>query len=100
MAGVGAVSIDAASLAARPATGAAEQAAQEFEALFLSQTVDELLRNVPDGMMSGGHVEEMWRSFLARAIAEEMAAGGRSGIAQSIETAIAGYNRTTGEGGQ
>jgi hypothetical protein len=46
--------------------------------------------------MGGGHGEEMWRSFLARAIAEEIAEGGRTGIAQSVETAIAGYGRGAG----
>ncbi|MCU4654330.1 rod-binding protein [Roseibacterium sp. SDUM158016] len=90
------VAVHVAAISARPLAGAAEQTAQDFEALFLSQTVDQLLRTVPEGMMGGGHVEEMWRSFLANAIAEEMAAGGRAGIAQSVEAAIAGYSRTEG----
>lgn len=95
------VSIDPAALSVRATTtGSAENVARDFEALFLSQTVDQLLRTVPGGMMGGGHVEEMWRSFLARAIADEMATGNGSGISQSVETAIAGYNRTAGEIGQ
>jgi flagellar protein FlgJ len=66
--------------------------------MFLSQTVDQMLKTVPEGMLGGGHAEEMWRSFLARAIADEIASGGRVGVAQSVEAAIAGYNRAAGEG--
>jgi flagellar protein FlgJ len=84
--------------AARPATSAEVETAREFEAMFLSQTVDQMLKTVPEGMLGGGHAEEMWRSFLARAIADEIASGGRVGVAQSVEAAIAGYNRAAGEG--
>ena len=87
----------AAILSARPATANPAETAREFEAMFLSRTVDEMLKTVPQGVMGGGHGEEMWRSFLARAIAEEIAEGGRTGIAQSVETAIAGYGRGAGE---
>jgi flagellar protein FlgJ len=85
-------------IAARPAASAEVETAREFEAMFLSQTVDQMLKTVPDGMLGGGHAEEMWRSFLARAIADEIAGGGRVGVAQSVEAAIAGYGRATGEG--
>ncbi len=95
---VSAVSIQAAIVSAGPATDSATETAREFEALFLSQSVDEMLRTVPAGIMGGGHAEEMWRSFLARAIAEEIAGSDGAGIARSVETAIAGYGRATQEG--
>jgi Rod binding domain-containing protein len=81
-----------------PATAGegAAATAQAFEAMFLTQTVDEMLKTVP--LMGGGHGEEMWRSFLARAIAEEISGGAGAGIAQSVETAIAGYGRAAGGG--
>ena len=88
----------AAALVARPATSAEVETAREFEAMFLSQTVDQMLKTVPEGMLGDGHAEEMWRSFLARAIADEIASGERVGVAQSVEAAIAGYSRVAGVG--
>ncbi|MDG4648644.1 rod-binding protein [Roseibacterium sp. SDUM158017] len=85
---------------ARPLRRDAADTAREFEAMFLSQTVDEMLKTVPQGLMGGGHAEEMWRSFFARAIAEEIADGGRTGVAQSVEAAITGYTAGSGEDGR
>jgi peptidoglycan hydrolase FlgJ len=94
MTAVGPVAIPVPQLTDRPAQGdAATSSAREFEALFLSQTVDEMLKTVPAGIMGGGHAEEMWRSFLARAIADEIAGGGNTGIATNVEAAITGYGR-------
>ena len=82
-----------------PAEGAAAHAAaREFEAMFLAQAVEEMLRSVDIGAMGGGHAEETWRSFLARAYADELAARGTTGIAQSVEAAMAAYG--TGEQGK
>lgn len=69
--------------------------AREFEAVFLSQAVEEMLKNVDIGSFGGGHAEETWRSFLARAYAEELAAQGTTGIAQGVESTIAAYTKGT-----
>lgn len=82
------------------AAGDAAEAALEFEAMFLSQTVNEMLKTMPEGLMGGGHAEEMWRSVIARAIAEEIAGDGSTGLARSVESAIAGYASGTGENGE
>ncbi|MGI3170973.1 rod-binding protein [Pseudooceanicola sp. C21-150M6] len=78
---------------ARAATqpDASVQAAREFEALFLTQVMDEMLKTVNLGDMSGGFAEETWRSFLARAYADELAARGTTGISQSVERSIGAY---------
>ncbi len=67
------------------------RAAREFEAVFLTQAIDEMLRTVDLGEMSGGHAEETWRSFLSRAIADEIAGSGATRMSESIESAITGY---------
>lgn len=65
--------------------------AQEFEAMFLGQMVDEMLSTVNIGSFGGGHAEETWRSFLSNAIGESIAEQNSTGIARSIETAMQRY---------
>jgi len=80
-----------------PASPEAARAAFEFEVLFLSQAVEEMMRGTTAGQFGGGHAEDTWRSFLARAYAEQIAGQGGTGIARSIEAGIAAYgsHRTT-----
>ena len=82
---------------ARPgalAPDAAQSAAREFEAVFLTQTVEEMFKSVDIGSFGGGSAEETWRSFLARAYADQIAGQGVTGIAQSVEAMIASYQGT------
>ncbi len=65
--------------------------------MFLPQVVDEMMRSVDMGEFGGGHGEETWRSFLARAFAEEIAGQGGTGIARSIEAGIAAYREKGSE---
>ncbi|SFP65667.1 rod-binding protein [Tranquillimonas alkanivorans] len=69
----------------------AKDAAREFEAVFLTQAVEEMMRSVDLGSFGGGHAEETWRSFLAKAFADEIAAQGLTGISDSVERAIGAY---------
>jgi flagellar protein FlgJ len=90
-----------AQMIARPgaaAPDAAQSAAREFEALFLTQAVEEMMRSVDVGSFGGGHAEETWRSFLAQAVADEIAAQGRTGLAQSVQSVIASYNAASAQG--
>ena len=88
---------------ARPgaaAPDAAQSAAQEFEAMFLTQMVDEMLKQSDMGDFGGGPGAEQWRYFLAEAFGQEIASQGGAGIAQSIEQALRAYAGTdTGETG-
>lgn len=65
--------------------------AKEFEAMLLSQAVDQMLETVDIGAMGGGFAEKTWRSFLARAIAEEISGTGATRISESVKSAIADY---------
>ena len=69
----------------------AQSAAREFEAVFLSQAVEEMLKSVDTGPFGAGHAEETWRSFLARAYADQLAGQGLSGVTQSVEATIRAY---------
>jgi len=96
-----AVQLATAEMHARPgavAPDAAQTAAREFEAVFLTQAVEEMMRGVDVGQFGGGQAEETWRSFLARAVADEIAAQGRTGLAQSVQSAIAAYDAASGQG--
>ena len=73
------------------APDAPNSAIKEFEAMFLTQMVDEMLSTVNIGTFGGGHAEETWRSFLSNAIGESIAEQNSTGIARSIETAMARY---------
>ncbi|MHA7875609.1 rod-binding protein [Roseivivax sp.] len=73
------------------AQGDAAEIAKEFEAAFLSQTVDQMLKTADVGSFGGGHAEEMWRSFLSKAMAEALAEDGSVGLASQVETAIRAY---------
>jgi len=86
------------STTARATQADAKKAAVEFETLFLTQVVEEMMRTVKSGSFGGGHAEETWRSFLSRAFAEEMSGGAGTGIARSVESTIAAYygRSTTG----
>lgn len=77
----------------------AKEAARKFESLFLSQVVEEMIKTVDIGNFGGGDAEEKWRSFLASAVADEIAQQGSTGIAQSIETAINSYKSGQNQGG-
>ncbi|MEQ5826909.1 rod-binding protein [Sulfitobacter sp. NFXS29] len=87
--------IPAPTSAAKPAVTQADavtaEKAQEFEAMFLGQMVDEMLSTVDIGSFGGGHAEETWRSFLSNAIGESIAEQNSTGIARSIETAMQRY---------
>ncbi len=73
------------------APDAPSSAAREFEAMFLTQMVDEMLKQVEIGKFGGGQAAEQWRYFLAEAFGKEMAAEGGAGIAQSIDAALSAY---------
>ena len=77
-----------------------QSAGQEFEAMFLSHVVEEMMKTVNIGTFGGGEAEEKWRSFLTSAIADEIAGQQTTGISQSIETAINSYESAKKQGEQ
>ena len=77
----------------------AQTAARDSEAGFLTQVMEEMLKTVNMGTMDGGFAEDTWRSFLARAYADELASRGSTGIAESVERSIGAYRAAMAENG-
>lgn len=92
----------------RPAPPAAEtgseraalaRVAQEFEAAFLAEMLNHAgLARPREGPGGGGLGEGQMASFLARALAADLAARGGIGLAARIEEALAARAGMTGEG--
>lgn len=70
-----------------------EKIAREFEAVFLSQFVDEMMKTVDYGPASGGQGAEMWRSFLSQAMAETLSERGGLGLSGNISQMLNAYRR-------
>jgi Rod binding domain-containing protein len=63
----------------------AYKAAQEFEAVFLSQMVAQMHSGLDaQGPFAGGFAEETYRSLLDQEIGRQMAATGGVGIADAV----------------
>lgn len=81
---------------AGPQTGASEAAkraqikdtSQKFEASFLSVMIGQMFEHQDDGVdkaFSGGDGAQMFKSFLAEAVAKQMVAKGGVGLASSVQ---------------
>jgi peptidoglycan hydrolase FlgJ len=69
---------------------AAARVAREFEAVFLGTVMEEMLKTGQPTTFGGGHAEEMWRSLLARAYADQMVQTGGLGLAAGVEESLTG----------
>ena len=70
---------------------AAVKAARDFEAMFLTQMVDEMLKQVDMGDFGGGAGQDQFRYFMAEAFGKQIAEQGGGGIAQSLQQVIGAY---------
>jgi flagellar protein FlgJ len=86
--------LDPASLQAPTAMSAAELAkrgqihktAQNFEASFLSSMLQTMFKSVSTAPpFGGGPAEDIWKSFLAEAMAKQMASRGGVGVSRDVE---------------
>lgn len=59
-------------------------AAEQFEALLLSQLLATMRRTVPEGMFGGGFDSQLWTSMLDEALSAQMARGGGIGLADVL----------------
>lgn len=66
-------------------------AAKEFEAVFLSQFVDEMLKTVDMG--TGEQDGQMWRSFMSEALSKSLVDQGGLGMASNVEQMMAAYKK-------
>ncbi len=76
----------ATSLAELARRGQIHQTAQKFEASFLTSMLQTMFKSVTTAApFGGGAGEDMWKSFLAEAMAKDMARRGGVGVASSVE---------------
>jgi Rod binding domain-containing protein len=81
-----AASAPAAKLPHARGTKGIDQAAEEFEAVFLSQMLESMFKGIKtDGPFGGGQAEEMMRSFMLQEYGKVMAASGGVGIAEAVK---------------
>lgn len=74
------------------------KAAQEFEAMMLSQMFEHMFSGIKsEGMFGGGHAERTYRTFLMQSYGESVAESGGVGIAESIYRDIAQAYRQPNE---
>ena len=71
--------------------------AREFEAVLLGTVVEEMLKTGQPATFGGGHAEEMWRSFLARAFADQISQTGGVGIAAGVEASLSAAQAAYGK---
>lgn len=65
------------------------KAAQDFEAMFLSQMLQQMFTGIrSDGLFGGGQGEEMFRSLLIDEYGKDMAKRGGIGIAGAIQSSL------------
>ena len=62
-----------------------EKAAQDFEAVFLGQMVDQMYTGLDaKGPFGGGFAEQTYRSLFTQEIGRQMSAGGGVGLAEAV----------------
>ncbi|MEI4472019.1 rod-binding protein [Frigidibacter sp. MR17.24] len=74
------------------------EVATRFEAVFLTETVQQMLKEAGTGAIGSSDAEKTWNGFLAEAIAGKIAESRTTGIAQSIERMLGAYGETEGGG--
>lgn len=71
------------------AHGKAKDAAEKFEAQFLSSMLQQMFSGLKtDGPFGGGAGEEMFRSLLTDAMAKQMTKSGGIGLADTVQREI------------
>lgn len=66
-----------------------KKAAQDFEAMFVSQMMNTMFEGVEvDPVFGGGHGEEMFRSMLVNEYSQQIAHGPGLGISDQIQKAM------------
>lgn len=66
--------------------GDLRRAAEDFEAVFVSQMLAPMFQGIStDGLFGGGHAEQVWRSMMVDEMGKAVAASGGIGLADSVE---------------
>jgi Rod binding domain-containing protein len=71
------------------ARGKAKDAAEKFEAQFLSSMLQQMFEGIEtDGPFGGGQGEQMFRSLMTEAMGKQMTKAGGIGLADTIQREI------------
>lgn len=85
---VPAASAGTAALAARPTPAAdprTKAALEEFESVLIGEMINLMLSTVPtDGLMGGGHAEEIYRSMMGQEMGRQIALKGGFGLVPAL----------------
>ena len=64
---------------------AIKQTAQDFEAFFISQMMEQMFQGIStEGMFGGGHAEKIYRSMMINEYGKNIAKSGGIGIADHV----------------
>ncbi len=64
---------------------ATRDAAEQFEAVFISQMLAPMFETIPtDGAMGGGHAEGIYRNMMVQEVGKSIAKNGGIGIADQV----------------
>lgn len=67
----------------------ARETAEDFEAFFMTKTMESMFEGIStEGMFGGGHAEKIYRSLLLNEYGKVMAKTGTVGIADSVMDTI------------
>ncbi len=67
----------------------AQEAAQDFEAFFMTKMMESMFEGIStEGMFGGGHAEKIYRSLLLNEYGKAMAKTGSIGVSDDIMSAI------------
>lgn len=81
-----------------PPASKGTETAEAFEAVFLTQFVDEMMKTTGDTAYGGKQQAEMWRSFMSEAVAQHLVAQGGLGLAAPVAQMIDAYAQTAPKG--
>ena len=69
----------------------AVQTAKDFEAVFLTQFVDEMMKTTGATAFGSEKQAEMWRSFMSEAVAKHLVEQAGLGLSGNVEQMISAY---------
>ncbi|MCB1591068.1 MAG: rod-binding protein [Alphaproteobacteria bacterium] len=75
-----------------------EEAAQEFEAVFITEMLKPMFENIStDGMFGGGKGEEVFRSFLLQEYGRDISKAGGFGLAREVKAELLRLQEAQGQ---
>ncbi len=66
---------------------------KDFEAVFLTQFVDEMMKTAGPTAFGGKQQADMWRSFMSEAIAKNLVEQGGFGLAGNVSDMLSAYGK-------